>query len=130
MFVFAGVTPEDITDAARETFIRENAGKAFEFMVEKVDEDRAAQGLNTVAECKCVSQPMHDLVCQPISPKPSVRVRRPIQTRPSFLCTLCDGLDASRIVASASLCQAERRLKPFLASGVHCLVDSEGSPFA
>ena len=31
-------------------FVRDNAGKAFEFMVEKVDEDRKAAGLGTIAE--------------------------------------------------------------------------------
>lgn len=31
-------------------FIRNNAGKAFEFMVEKVNEDRKAAGLGTVEE--------------------------------------------------------------------------------
>lgn len=31
-------------------FVRDNAGKAFEFMVEKVDEDRKTAGLGTIAE--------------------------------------------------------------------------------
>lgn len=31
-------------------FVRDNAGKAFEFMVEKVDEDRKAAGMSTIAE--------------------------------------------------------------------------------
>lgn len=31
-------------------FVRDNAGKAFEFMVEKADEDRKAAGLGTIAE--------------------------------------------------------------------------------
>lgn len=31
-------------------FVRDNAGKAFEFMVEKVDEDRKTAGLSTISE--------------------------------------------------------------------------------
>lgn len=32
-------------------FVRDNAGKAFEFMVEKVDGERKAAGLSTIEEC-------------------------------------------------------------------------------
>ncbi len=31
-------------------FVRDNAGKAFEFMVDKVDEDRKTAGMSTIAE--------------------------------------------------------------------------------
>lgn len=41
--------PEKLDELMPE-FVRDNAGKAFEFMVEKVDEDRKAAGLGTVAE--------------------------------------------------------------------------------
>lgn len=37
-------------DELMPEFVRDNAGKAFEFMVEKVDEDRKAASLGTVAE--------------------------------------------------------------------------------
>lgn len=40
----------DKLDALMPEFVRDNAGKAFEFMVEKVDEDRKAAGLGTIAE--------------------------------------------------------------------------------
>lgn len=41
--------PEKLDELMPE-FVRDNAGKAFEFMVEKVDEDRKAAGLGTIAE--------------------------------------------------------------------------------
>lgn len=40
----------DKLDALMPEFVRDNAGKAFEFMVEKTDEDRKAAGLDTIAE--------------------------------------------------------------------------------
>jgi beta-phosphoglucomutase-like phosphatase (HAD superfamily) len=51
---FAGVTAADLTEEAKVAFIRENAGKAFEHMVEVADKDRKTAGLSTIAECKCV----------------------------------------------------------------------------
>lgn len=49
---FAGMTPEDLTEERMRTFIRENAGKAFEFMVDVANDDRKAAGLTTVEEVK------------------------------------------------------------------------------
>lgn len=43
------IGPEQLEGLMPE-FIRNNAGKAFEFMVEKVDEDRKSAGLGTVEE--------------------------------------------------------------------------------
>lgn len=40
----------DKLDALMPEFVRDNAGKAFEFMVETADEDRKAAGLGTIAE--------------------------------------------------------------------------------
>jgi len=49
---FAGITAKDLTEEAKVAFIRENAGKAFEHMVEVADKDRKTAGLSTIAECK------------------------------------------------------------------------------
>lgn len=46
---FVNITPEQLGGLMPE-FVRDNAGKAFEFMVEKVDEDRKAAGMCTVQE--------------------------------------------------------------------------------
>ncbi|CAM9827447.1 unnamed protein product [Ectocarpus sp. 6 AP-2014] len=43
-------TTPDKLDGLMPEFVRDNAGKAFEFMVEKVDEDRKAAGLSTISE--------------------------------------------------------------------------------
>lgn len=48
--VRAAHTAPDKLDALMPEFVRDNAGKAFEFMVEKADEDRKAAGLGTIAE--------------------------------------------------------------------------------
>eukprot|EP00976_Prorocentrum_cordatum_P030092 612306-Prorocentrum_minimum.AAC.5 len=47
---FASITPAEINAAAMADFIRNNAGKAFEHMVEVVDEERKAAGLGSIAE--------------------------------------------------------------------------------
>ena len=42
---FPDATAESLTVAARDDFVRANAGKAFEFMVDVVEEDRAKAGM-------------------------------------------------------------------------------------
>jgi len=49
---FAGVKPMELTEEAMRTYVRENAGKAFEHMVEAANADRAAAGLCTIEELK------------------------------------------------------------------------------
>mmetsp|Transcript_39320 Transcript_39320/g.85529 ORF Transcript_39320/g.85529 Transcript_39320/m.85529 type:complete len:347 (-) Transcript_39320:192-1232(-) len=49
---FAGITPAGITESAKSEFIRDNAGKAFEFMVEVADEARSKAGMSSIAEAK------------------------------------------------------------------------------
>jgi len=49
---FPNVKVEDLTDDYMNEFIRENAGKAFEFMVEKCNRDRAAAGLSPLEEVR------------------------------------------------------------------------------
>lgn len=41
-------TPESLTLATRDAYVRDNAGKAFEFMVDIVEEDRAKAGLPSI----------------------------------------------------------------------------------
>eukprot|EP00976_Prorocentrum_cordatum_P082636 1184894-Prorocentrum_minimum.AAC.2 len=47
---FAGINPAGITEAAKSEFIRDNAGKAFEFMMEVADEARAKAGMSSITE--------------------------------------------------------------------------------
>jgi hypothetical protein len=65
---FAGITAAALTEEAKVAFIRENAGKAFEHMVEVADKERKAAGLSTIAECKCVllSLPLSLCSCGPL----------------------------------------------------------------
>jgi len=49
---FAGTTPADHTQTNCNEFIRDNAGKAFEHMVEVVEEARAKAGLPSISELK------------------------------------------------------------------------------
>jgi hypothetical protein len=49
---FAGVTPADHTQANCNEFIRDNAGKAFEHMVEVVEEARGKAGLPSISEVR------------------------------------------------------------------------------
>ena len=50
--LLAGVKPMELTEEAMRTYVRENAGKAFEHMVEAANADRAAAGLCTIEELK------------------------------------------------------------------------------
>lgn len=47
----ANIKPSEL-DARLPEYIRNNAGKAFEFMLEACDEERKAAGLNTAEECR------------------------------------------------------------------------------
>jgi len=49
---FPGMKAADLTPQFMREFIRLNAGKAFEFMLDKVEEDRAAAGLPPVEEVR------------------------------------------------------------------------------
>jgi len=49
---FPGVKVEDLSEAYMSEFIRENAGKAFEFMVDKCNESRAEAGLPPLEEVR------------------------------------------------------------------------------
>mmetsp|Transcript_35167 Transcript_35167/g.48783 ORF Transcript_35167/g.48783 Transcript_35167/m.48783 type:complete len:1016 (-) Transcript_35167:135-3182(-) len=46
------MTADMMTEAVKNDFIRENAGKAFEFMVDKVNKDRASLGMSSLEESK------------------------------------------------------------------------------
>lgn len=43
-------TAPDKLDALMPEFVRDNAGKAFEFMVDTVDEERKAKGMDSIQE--------------------------------------------------------------------------------
>lgn len=45
----------DLSDAAASAYVRDNAGKAFEFMVERADEERAAAGLQPIEEVRAAA---------------------------------------------------------------------------
>jgi hypothetical protein len=47
---FVGVTPTMLTEGLMKEFIRDNAGKAFEFMVDTVDQARKDAGQRTVQQ--------------------------------------------------------------------------------
>ena len=45
---FPGASAGSLTTETRDTYVRANAGKAFEFMVEVVEEERKAAGLESI----------------------------------------------------------------------------------
>ena len=45
-------SPDNLTVATRDAYVRDNAGKAFEFMVDVVEADRKAAGLPSVEETR------------------------------------------------------------------------------
>lgn len=49
---FPDATAESLTVAARDEYVRANAGKAFEFMVDVVEQDRAKAGLLPIEEVR------------------------------------------------------------------------------
>ena len=49
---FPDATAESLTVAARDDFVRANAGKAFEFMVDVVEEDRAKAGMPPIEDVR------------------------------------------------------------------------------
>ena len=49
---FPNVQAEDLTPQRMKEFIRQNAGKAFELMLNKVEKERAAVGLETIEETR------------------------------------------------------------------------------
>jgi beta-phosphoglucomutase-like phosphatase (HAD superfamily) len=59
----AGASDAEL-DAACPVFVRENAGKAFEHMIEKCNEQRRANGLRTVEETRAAQAEPSDLLSQ------------------------------------------------------------------
>mmetsp|Transcript_6446 Transcript_6446/g.16460 ORF Transcript_6446/g.16460 Transcript_6446/m.16460 type:complete len:564 (-) Transcript_6446:389-2080(-) len=51
---FPNITPAQLTPTMMNDYIRLNAGKAFEFMLEKVEEDRKAAGLPPIEEVRAL----------------------------------------------------------------------------
>ena len=45
-------SPDNLTIATRDAYVRDNAGKAFEFMVDVVEADRKAAGLPSIEETR------------------------------------------------------------------------------
>ena len=59
---FPDATAESLTVAARDDFVRANAGKAFEFMVDVVEEDRAKAGLPPIEEARSSASEKPDVL--------------------------------------------------------------------
>ena len=55
-------TAESLTVAARDDYVRANAGKAFEFMVDVVEEDRAKAGLPPIEEARSSASEKPDVL--------------------------------------------------------------------
>ena len=59
---FPDATAESLTVAARDDFVRANAGKAFEFMVDVVEEDRAKAGMPPIEDVRSGASEQSDVL--------------------------------------------------------------------
>jgi HAD superfamily hydrolase (TIGR01509 family) len=59
---FPDATAASLTVAARDDYVRANAGKAFEFMVDVVEEDRAKAGLPPIEEARSSAAEKQDVL--------------------------------------------------------------------